>query len=129
VEFALVAPLLILLVFGIIDFGLMINEKTVLANAAREGARNGSISHSESVVRSTVNGALGSINPSEVTTTVTCKTPSGATCGGSFDSAVAAGGTVVVTVKHTYSWITPVSGLLGLGSGTTLSKTVEMRVE
>ncbi|MGN6333601.1 MAG: TadE/TadG family type IV pilus assembly protein [Motilibacteraceae bacterium] len=39
VEFALVLPLLVMLVFGIIEFGLAFNAKIELAGAAREAAR------------------------------------------------------------------------------------------
>jgi Flp pilus assembly protein TadG len=39
VEFALVAPVLFLLVFGIIEFGRMIMVQQVVINASREGAR------------------------------------------------------------------------------------------
>ena len=39
VEFALVFPLLLLVVLGIADFGLMFQQYEVLTNAAREGAR------------------------------------------------------------------------------------------
>jgi Flp pilus assembly protein TadG len=39
VEFALLLPLLLSLVFGIIQFGLALNEKLTLTHAAREGAR------------------------------------------------------------------------------------------
>ena len=38
VEFALILPLLLVLVFGAIDFGRLFYTKTVLTNAAREGA-------------------------------------------------------------------------------------------
>jgi Flp pilus assembly protein TadG len=41
VEFALTVPLLLLLVFGIIDFGRALNIAVVVSNAAREGARAG----------------------------------------------------------------------------------------
>ena len=41
VEFAIVLPLLVSLVFGIIDFGLLLNNKQVITNASREGARTG----------------------------------------------------------------------------------------
>ncbi len=41
VEFALFLPLLVVLVFGMIDFGLMLWQKEVLVNATREGARQG----------------------------------------------------------------------------------------
>ena len=39
VEFALLLPLLLLLVFGIIDFGRALNAQITLTQAAREGAR------------------------------------------------------------------------------------------
>lgn len=40
VEFALITPLLLLLVFGIIEFGLLWKSQQVLTDAAREGARS-----------------------------------------------------------------------------------------
>jgi Flp pilus assembly protein TadG len=39
VEFALLLPLLVLLIFGMIDFGRAINAQITITQAAREGAR------------------------------------------------------------------------------------------
>jgi len=39
IEFALVLPLLLFVVFGIVDFGFMFQRLEVVTNAAREGAR------------------------------------------------------------------------------------------
>jgi len=39
VEFALVLPLLLLLLFGIVEFGRIFHAKLVVTSAAREGAR------------------------------------------------------------------------------------------
>lgn len=39
IEFAIVAPLLILLMAGIFDFGMMFRTYEIVTNAAREGAR------------------------------------------------------------------------------------------
>ena len=44
VEFAIVLPLLLLLVFGIIEFGLLLYNKAMITNASREGARSGIVS-------------------------------------------------------------------------------------
>jgi len=41
IEFAIVAPLLILLLAGIFDFGMMFRTYEAVTNAAREGARVG----------------------------------------------------------------------------------------
>jgi hypothetical protein len=43
VEFALIASLLIALVFGLIEFGRSYSEYQVFLNAAREGARKGAV--------------------------------------------------------------------------------------
>src|SRR5882672_6276307 len=39
IEFALVFPLLLLVVLGIVDFGFLFQQYEVVTNAAREGAR------------------------------------------------------------------------------------------
>lgn len=41
VEFALVLPLLMMLVFGIISFGILFAQQLSLGNGARQGARLG----------------------------------------------------------------------------------------
>ncbi|MDT8420468.1 MAG: TadE/TadG family type IV pilus assembly protein [Desulfuromonadales bacterium] len=47
VEFALILPLLLLLVFGGVEFGLVLFNKQVLTNASREAARAGIVVVSE----------------------------------------------------------------------------------
>lgn len=39
VEFALIAPLLFMLVFGMISFGILLSQQLALTNSARQGAR------------------------------------------------------------------------------------------
>ena len=39
VEFAIILPLLLFMLVGIVDFGLIIREHQILQNGAREGAR------------------------------------------------------------------------------------------
>jgi Flp pilus assembly protein TadG len=41
VEFAIIAPLLFVILFGIIEFGILLFDKAMLTNASREGARTG----------------------------------------------------------------------------------------
>ncbi len=41
VEFAIVVPLLVVFIFGIIEFGLVLFDKAVVTNASREAARAG----------------------------------------------------------------------------------------
>ena len=41
IEFAIVLPLLIVLIFGMIEFSVLFYDKAVITNASREGARRG----------------------------------------------------------------------------------------
>jgi len=47
VEFAIVCPLLILLLFAMVEFGLYLFNRQVIANACREGARAGIVVRAE----------------------------------------------------------------------------------
>ena len=47
VEFAIVLPLLLVFVFGIIEFGILLYNKAVITNASREGARAASIYYTD----------------------------------------------------------------------------------
>ncbi len=55
VEFAVVAPLFFLLVFGMIEFGRMVMVQQVITNASREGARVGVL---DGATTSDVTGAV-----------------------------------------------------------------------
>ena len=73
VEFALIAPIFILLVFGMIEFGRMVMVQQVLTNASREGAR---LAVLDGTTTSDVTTAVGNyltnaaINSSQAITTV-----------------------------------------------------------
>ena len=41
VEFAVIAPLLFVILFGIIEFGILLDDQAKITNASREGARAG----------------------------------------------------------------------------------------
>ena len=58
VEMALVMPLLILMVMGIIDFGRIFNGEIQLSQAAREGARVAALGFSETNVKTRTSAAL-----------------------------------------------------------------------
>ena len=97
VEFAIILPILIVLVFGIVEFSIAYNHQQGLHAAAREGARVASLPQSDQAtidarVRSALQGVLSATDIQNATITVT---PSGnQPC----DSA-APGTDVVVTVS------------------------------
>jgi Flp pilus assembly protein TadG len=64
VEFALVLPVLILLVLGLIEFSRVFNTQISISNAAREGARTMAIENDPGVARTAAISAAPSVNPS-----------------------------------------------------------------
>jgi Flp pilus assembly protein TadG len=73
VEFALVLPLLLLMLLGIIDFGMLFQRYQVITNAAREGARLAVLpGYSDADVETRVEQFLtaGGLDVAQSTTTV-----------------------------------------------------------
>ena len=78
VEFAVVAPLIFLILFGMIEFGRMLMVQQILTNASREGARRAIIESStvpevttvitDYLQTNSVSGAILSIDPPDLTT-------------------------------------------------------------
>ena len=62
VEFAIVLPILLLIVFGIINFGVLMYNQSVITNAAREGARWASIHSTVTFGNGCSNSYSSSIN-------------------------------------------------------------------
>jgi Flp pilus assembly protein TadG len=120
VELALLLPLLLVLVFGIIDFGRVFNAQVTLSQAAREGARLAALCNSSTPttcgsVATRTTAAAPNLSGVSVTTTTTC--PVGST------SATDA----VVTVSWTITFSTPLAGLVpGFPSSKVLSGTGHM---
>jgi Flp pilus assembly protein TadG len=124
VEFGLSLPLLALLLFGIIESGLIFHSLNTITNAAREGARYGSISAANEGPSTCAapSGAIGSqavcrfaagLNPAQVTY-----------------QATRSGQTVALLVTYRYDFA---SGLVGraFGGSPTLTLTANsaMRTE
>lgn len=68
VEFAIILPILLLIVFGIINFGVLMYDQAVITNAAREGARWAAINAQVDQASGSAcsSGTIGSTNPCEV---------------------------------------------------------------
>lgn len=113
VEFALILPLLLLIIFGVIDFGRMLNAQVTLTQAAREGGRLAALGQSNGAVTTRTQNAATGLSPVTVTVTAAC----------------APGSTLDAKVKASYAFtfVTPVGAIAGifggggLGAPTTLS--------
>lgn len=58
VEFAVVLPLLVLILFGIVEYGFIFYNKQVITNASREGARFGIVAGSPRASESQIKGEI-----------------------------------------------------------------------
>jgi Flp pilus assembly protein TadG len=124
VEFALLLPVLLLIIFGVIDFGRAINAQITLTQAAREGARLAALGYSTSAVTSRAQSAATGLSP--VTVTVSSPCPAGAGLG--VDA--------VVQTSYQFSFVTPVGAFAAMfgsasfgSSNLTLTATGEMPCE
>lgn len=128
VEFAIVASIFFLLVFGIIDFGFGFHTWNATANAAREGARRAAIDPNVTDITTYTRQSADFLNQSAMTVTVTCSR------GGAFGACPASsswleGDLVRVTVDYTYPFMTPLGSMVGLGSSLNLHSVSETRFE
>ncbi|MCD6526026.1 MAG: pilus assembly protein [Desulfuromonas sp.] len=126
VEFAIALLLLVTLVMGFVEFGLLFYNKQVLTNASREGARAGIVNY----VDTSKNPSIDDI---KAVVTAYCKDRLI-----TFGAAVTPdpkpdwdgrdiGDNLTVTVDYTYTFLTP--NLLGFGVTKTLTVKTVMKVE
>lgn len=103
VEFALVLPLLILLLFGIVDFGRVFHAYLTIDHVGREAARAVSIGINDDIAKSTAvsNGASIGLTTTNVDITRESVTVSDQT----FTN-------VEVTINYPVNFLTPVIGNL-----------------
>src|SRR3954452_2571600 len=115
VEFALIVPLLIVLVIGIAEFGRAFQVQGTLSAAAREGVRVMALQNDPAAARSMVRSVASSLNPA-LTDAAIGISPSACPV------ASATAGTVRVTITYRMPYLTGF-----FGAGVTLTGTGVMR--
>ncbi|MCU1606730.1 MAG: tadE [Modestobacter sp.] len=113
VEFALVVPLVVFLLLGIVEYSKAFQVQATLADAAREGVRVMALANDAGSARTAVKSAATTVSLTDAQITVTP-----ASCAGAALTA-----NVTVTVKYHQSFL---SGFLG-GTGVDLTGTAVMR--
>ncbi|MDR7157520.1 TadE/TadG family type IV pilus assembly protein [Arthrobacter sp. BE255] len=99
VEFAILLPLLLMLVLGTIEFGRAYNAQITLTNAARDGVRVMAIANDPTSAKTAAISAAASVSTTIPTSDVTLSTE---TC--------STGAQVTLTVKYTLSTVTGIAG-------------------
>lgn len=116
VEFALVLPILVLLMLGIFDFGRAVFALSTINNAAREGARLAIVDQTLAHIQGKASQravALGLTDSDVQVDYRDADDPEGAgTCDSNVGSDAVYGCVAVVRVPYTYTAITPIIGNL-----------------
>ncbi|MFS0717440.1 TadE family protein [Arthrobacter sp. 1P04PC] len=99
VEFALLAPVLVMLLLGIMEFGRAYNVQVSLSSAAREGVRVMAINNNPAAARIAVKNAAPQLQPAITDANITVS-PSPCTSGAQ----------VTVTISYTLSTMTGIAG-------------------
>lgn len=123
VEFSLILPILLIMLFAIVDFGRAFYTWNTLSNAAREGARTAAVQGNTASINTAVTNAMGGLPSTSPTLTRTYT-----------NVQAAKGNTVTVQLNYQFTYVTPISPLLNLIGGSsianpTLSSTSAMRLE
>jgi len=116
VEFALVIPIFLLVLFSIVDFGMAFHAWITVTNSAREGARIGSVHAPAATIEQRVRDTATSLEQADLSVSVTNADDQGGQSGES----------VVVDVSYSYSLITPLADLLNMISGGTIPSTLSL---
>ena len=120
VEFALLLPVLMMILFGTIEFGLALYRQSILTNASREGARLGIVQSIPAITTTAINAAIDNyltaagIPPGTVTRTIVA--------GGATGTPV----TVTLNLPYTYAVL---PGLTSIAPTITLTAQTVMRHE
>jgi hypothetical protein len=70
VEFALIFTVIALFIFGVIDFGRILNAKIILDHASREGARSACVGKDDTSVQQVITDDLSDLNSAAVTRSI-----------------------------------------------------------
>ena len=128
VEFAIASVLLLVLLFGIIEFGYVLSFKQGLTQAAAEGARVGAVGGDAAAIATAVNKSAGAFKQTCNTGGLSCKNGAGSTT----LSPTACGSNTCITVEVSYDWknypLLPKFPGLGLILPDTLKSTSVARV-
>ncbi|WP_427129810.1 TadE/TadG family type IV pilus assembly protein [Pseudarthrobacter sp. S9] len=99
VEFAILAPVLILLLLGIMEFGRAYNVQISLSSAAREGVRVMAIGSDTAAARTAAKNAAVALQPTLTDANITIS-----------PAACTTGAQVTFTISYTLSTMTGIAG-------------------
>lgn len=70
VEFAVIVPILLLILMGIFEFGRIFNTYLIINHASREGARSAVVGHEDDYIVNTIIDSMFHLDPTNMTATI-----------------------------------------------------------
>lgn len=126
VEFAIVLPLLLMLIFGIIEFSILLFNKAMVTNASREGARLGIVySYPNPIPVADVIARVQSYTGNHLITFGPAASPTTTVAG----DCSTAGNQLTVNVSYPYQFLVLPNFVTGLAGSINLSAQTIMRCE
>jgi Flp pilus assembly protein TadG len=120
VEFAMILPVLLLLLFGMIDFGRGYFSWLIITNGAREGARAASVGKTASVINTKVQDSISGLYTTSIVSG-TCPTTEGAVCITTANAGGASGTAVTVNVRYNFKFLVIPSLMTLIGPSTIIT--------
>lgn len=117
VEFALILPLILLILMGILEFGVMLNSYLAINHASKEGARLGALGGTDAQVLQEILDISPALDTSKITVHIN---PA--------QGFRTRGTALTVTVDYNYQVMLPVVSSI-INSGVQLEAQTSMRVE
>ncbi len=127
VEFAIIAPLLFAIIFGIIEFSLLLYDKAVITNASREGARYGILWGTNRPTDAEIVAKVDSYTTNRLSTFGTMVSPT--TTISRTGTGIDPGDALTVTVVYNYDFLLLPNFVNTLSNVTTLNAVTVMRME
>ncbi|MEN8261895.1 MAG: TadE/TadG family type IV pilus assembly protein [Nitrospirota bacterium] len=129
VEFAIVLPLLMMVLFGIIEFSIAFYDKAMITNASREGARAGIVlkagTREDAAENAEIENVINYFLTDKLITLGTANTPVVAITRDGFST----GNNLSVTVTYIYDYYVLPGFVAGITGPVTLDATTVMKME
>lgn len=117
VEFAIILPILLVIIMGIIEFGMMMNSYLAISNASREGARIGIVGSSDIDIKNLIIATSPSLDTEDLVVNIS---PS--------DGTRISGDTLTVKVTYNYQLTVPIISII-FHNVVVLNAQTSMRIE
>ena len=117
VEFTIILPILLIILLGMLEFGLVLNAYLSINNCSREGARLGVVGGSDGEIKNLIKDISPSLNTNKLNVSIN-----------PVESSRRRGESLTVTVEYSYDVITPIISVI-IDDEIDLKMQTTMRIE